>query len=51
MDCLYTATDVLFKSTCEKPPCIKIKVEEELEGACIREGLSRQGVAFWGSWI
>lgn len=30
-DCLYTATDVLFKSTCEKPLCIEKKAEEELE--------------------
>lgn len=28
-DCLYTTTD-LFKSTCENPLCIEIKVEEEL---------------------
>lgn len=41
MDCLYIATDVLFKSTCEKPLCIEIKVEEELEGACIKEGLAK----------
>ena len=51
VDCLYTATDDLFKSMCEKPPWIKIKVEEELEGACIREGLAKEEVVFWGSRI
>lgn len=30
MDCLYRDTDVLFKSMCEKPPYIRIKVEEQL---------------------
>lgn len=45
-DCLYTATDVLFKSTCEKPLCIEIKVEVELEGAGIKEDSVKQRIAF-----
>lgn len=50
-DCVYTATDVLFKSTCEKPLHIEIKVEAELEGACIREGSVKQRIAFWRGLI
>lgn len=49
--CLYTAMDLLFKNTCEKPPCIKIKVEEELEGDCVKQKLAKQGVVFGGSRI
>lgn len=49
-DCLYTTTD-LFKSTCENLLCIEIKVEEELEGACIREGSVKQRIAFWRGLI
>jgi len=35
----------------EKPPCIMKNIEEEAEGACIKEGLAKQGIVFLGSWI
>lgn len=36
----------MFKSMFEKPSRIKIKVEEEPEGACVKEGLAKQGPFF-----